>query len=202
MKMNYNDQVLRMLERAEDLKIEGRNKEAIKQLHELILEDPNCVEAYEELGDNFLSLKQYEKSKKALTQALKVNPKSSNAHYLLGFLFSAKEDWNLSVEELTKADSFAPNHPEILRCLGWAVFNKNRQAQGISILERSRTLSPHDPNILCDLGVCYMNSGQFQKAKNTFQLALKSDPNSQQAKECLGVLQTLEEEKNNQSPLS
>ena len=148
--------------------------------------------AYEELGDNFLSLRKYGNSKKALIQALKIDSKSSNAHYLLGFLLSATENWADSIKELEKADLFAPNHPEILRCLGWAVFNKNRRSQGISILERSHNLNPNDPNILCDLGVCYMNAGQSKEARSMFQNALKVDPFSQQAKECIHILEAID----------
>ena len=102
-----------------------------------------------------------------------------------------EEEWHTSVEELTKADEISPNHPEILRCLGWAVYNANRRTQGISLLERSRNLSPFDPNILCDLGVCYMNSLQHQEAEEVFKAALKIDPNSEQARECLKVLEAM-----------
>lgn len=155
------------------------------------MSEPGCIEAFEELGDNFLSTHQPEKAAKALKQALRLNPRSSNAHYLMGFMLSMKEDWKLSVEELTKADEISPNHPEILRCLGWAVYNANRRTQGISLLERSRNLSPFDPNILCDLGVCYMNSMQHEEAEVVFRKALKLDPSSEQARECIAVLEAM-----------
>jgi len=189
--MKYDEAVTTMLGQAEELKNEGRSEEAIKLLHTVIMETPNCIEAFEELGDNYLSLQDPIKAKKALQQALKLNARSSNAHYLLGFLLSMEEDWTHSVEELKVADEISPNHPEILRCLGWAVYNANRRTQGISLLERSRNLSPFDPNILCDLGVCYMNSLQHKEAEEVFKAALKLDPNSEQAKECLKVLEAI-----------
>lgn len=189
--MNYDEGIITLLQQSEELKTQGRNDEAIKLLQGLLMEAPECIEAYEEIGDNYLSLQQPDKAKKALKQALKLNPRSSNAHYLLGFLLSMQEDWTTSVEELTMADEIAPNHPEILRCLGWAVYNANRRTQGISLLERSRNLSPFDPNILCDLGVCYMNSLQHDQAEKVFKKALELDPNSDQAKECLAVLEAM-----------
>ncbi len=187
----YEEGIIAMLQKAEELKNEGNCEEAIKLLQTIILEEPGCTEAYEELGDNYLSMRESLKAQKALLRAIELNSKSSNAHYLLGFLFSIKEDWKNSVEELKQADEIAPNHPEILRCLGWAVYNSNRRGQGISILERSRNLSPFDPNILCDLGVCYMNSIQYEKAEEVLKMALKIDPNSDQARECLKVLEAL-----------
>ncbi len=189
--MKYDPSVMSLLQKAEALKSEGQNDSAIKLLQSIILETPDCIEAYEEMGDNYLSTQQPEKAEKALSQALKLNPRSSNGHYLMGFLLSMKEDWSHSVEELTKADEISPNHPEILRCLGWAVYNANRRTQGICLLERSRNLSPFDPNILCDLGVCYMNSMQPEEAEDVFKKALQIDPKSEQARECLAVLEAM-----------
>lgn len=189
--MIKDESVIGLLRESEELKSQGRNDEAIQILQTILIAHPNCLEAYEEMGDNYLSALQPEKAQKALKQALKINPLSSNAHYLMGFLLSMKEDWRHSVEELTKADEISPNHPEILRCLGWAVYNSNRRTQGISLLERSRNLSPFDPNILCDLGVCYMNSMQHEQAELVFKKALQIDPQSEQASECLAVLEAM-----------
>ncbi len=189
--MNYDSEVLELLAQSEELKVEGEHDRAIGILEQIILSDPMCFEAFEELGDNYLSLRELDKAEKALAQSVKINPDSSNGHYLLGFLSSLQEHWKHSVSLLEKADALSPNHPEILRCLGWAFYNSNRKSQGISVLERSRNLNPYDPNILCDLGVCYMNSQQFDGAEETFNDALKIDPNSEQAKECLMMLAML-----------
>lgn len=189
--MKYDESVLAALAQAEMYKSKGQNDAAIKVLESIILSEPTCIEAFEELGDNYLTTHQPKKAEKALAQALRLNSRSSNAHYLMGFMLSMKEDWKLSVDELTKADEISPNHPEILRCLGWAVYNANRRTQGICLLERSRNLSPFDPNILCDLGVCYMNSMQHEEAETVFRKALKLDPSSEQARECIAVLEAM-----------
>ncbi len=193
--MNYDEFVIEMLAKSEDLKINGDFPKSIEVLQKIIMAEPECFEAYEELGDNYISLRELEKAKKALRQALKVKSESANAHYLLGFVYSLEQNWEKSVEELEKADDLSPNHPEILRCLGWSFHNYNRRSQkGLAILERSNNLSPNDPNILCDLGVCYMNSNDYRKAKNIFEQVLKLNPNSNQAKECLSFLKIIEEE--------
>lgn len=192
---DYDEVIVDWLENAEGMKLEGRHDEAIRLLEQVIISDMNCIEAYEELGDNYISLKKPLKARRALEQALRIDPTSPNAHYLLGFMFSIQEDWSNSVNELEKADAQAPNHPEILRCLGWSTYNSNRKNQGISILERAHHLNPFDANILCDLGVCYMNSFQYPRAEETFKLALKVDPNSTQAMECMRVLNSMKSSK-------
>ena len=190
--MNYDEFIIDMLRQSEELKIQAKFEESIKILNKVITEVPECFEAYEELGDNYLSVRETAKAEKALKQAIKINPKSSNAHYLLGFLFSLDQNWDDSVKELATADELLPNHPEILRCLGWSCYNQNRKSQkGVAILERSRNLCPGDPNILCDLGVCYMNSENYQQAIPLFEEVLAVAPNSEQAKECSVFLKIL-----------
>ncbi len=191
--MDQESHISDLLKQATELKSSGNSIKAISVLHSVLIDDHNCTEAYEELGDNYLSLRQLDKAEKALDQAIKINPKASNALYLRGFLYSLQEKWNKSVEELEQANEVAPNHPEILRCLGWSLYNENRGQKGLAILERSKTLRPSDPNILCDLGVCYMNSKYFSRAREIFQKVVDMNPLSDQAQECMNFLNILEE---------
>jgi tetratricopeptide (TPR) repeat protein len=193
--MDQESYISKILKQATELKASGNSAKAIRVLHSVLMEDHNCVSAYEELGDNYISLRQLDKAEKALDQAVKIDPKTSNARYLRGFLYSLQEKWNKSVEELERANEMAPNHPEILRCLGWSLYNENRGQKGLAILERSETLRPSDPNILCDLGVCYMNSKDFTRARIAFQKVIDTNPNSAQARECLNFLNMLEEKR-------
>ena len=197
--MEYDQFVIDMLAQAEDLKIKGEFEEAITILQKIVLHEPQCFEAFEELGDNFLSLKRFKESEKALREAIRLSKKSANAHYLLGFLLSQQQQWEASVKELQEADFQSPNHPEILRCLGWSYHNQNRKsAQGIALMERSQSLSPNDPNILCDLGVCYMNSKQHNRAQQVFRRVIEIAPHSDQAQECRNFLNILKHEEDSQ----
>ena len=191
--MNYDQSTQELLITAENSKLQGRFEEAIITLQKIIVHEPRCSEAYEELGDNYLSLRKFKRAEKALLQSIKTNPRSANAHYLLGFLLSIEQRWTVSVEELKKADRLFPNHPEILRCLGWSFYNQNRQsARGIALLERSKSLNPKDPNILCDLGACYLNSSNFDKAEELFRQAIEINPHSEQANECRMFLKMIQ----------
>lgn len=189
---HYDESVLAMLEQAEELKTKGEFDRSIHLLEQLIMAEPTCAEAYEEIGDNYLSMRQLDKSRLALEHAVKMNDDSANAHYLLGFLASLQQDWNTSVQNLERADKLFPNHPEILRCLGWSLFNNSRVAQGIAVLERSNILNPDDMNIMCDLGVCYMNASKYSQAAKYFEKVIAQDPHSDQAKECAQFLQMLQ----------
>jgi tetratricopeptide (TPR) repeat protein len=177
------------LKKAEELKLTGDHEQAIKFLEDVLVDDLNISKAYEEIADNFLSLKEFDKAILALEQAIKLDPISANAHYLLGFALSVKGDFDKSITELELADKIEPNHPEILRCLGWSYFNAQDRTTGIIVLERARYMSPNDALILSDLGVCYLNNKAFEKAEEIFNHILEIEPNNQQAFDCMKACQ-------------
>lgn len=182
---NEPSEIFDLLSKADDMKFAGRHQEAIKVCEKILINDLNCVEAYEEIGDNYLSLREYEKSQKALRQGLKINPFSANANYLLGFVFSSIGKWKESIDHLERSDDLQPNHPEILRCLGWSIFHYGQRKRGVIILERALNLAPQDVLIICDLGVCYLNERNFERSINLFSKALQIEPENQKARECL-----------------
>ncbi len=187
-------QVHPLIEEADKKKNEGKHLEAIRLCEKILASDLSCQEAYEEIGDNYLSLRKYDKAEKALKQAIKINKDSANANYLLGFVYSCTGSWKLSVELLEKADKVYPNHPEILRCLGWSMYHFGQPKRGIILLERSLFLAPNDPLILNDLGVCYLNEKDFDKSANLFKKTLQVEPDNQKAKECLNAVRFFQRE--------
>ena len=182
------------LEEADKKKNEGKHQEAIRLCEKILTSDLKCVEAYEEIGDNYLSLRQYDKAAKALKHAIKLNRNSANANYLLGFVHSCTGKWKDSVELLERADKIYPNHPEILRCLGWSMYHFGQAKRGVIVLERALFLAPNDPLILNDLGVCYLNEKDFDRAAQLFKKTLQIEPDNQKAKECLNAVRFFQRE--------
>lgn len=191
---NDNQDYQLQIEEADKLKMAGEHEKAIKLCEKILIQDLDQEQAYEEIGDNFLSLKQYEKAEKALLQALRLNPGSANAHYLIGFTHSALGNWADSIDHLEMADKLQPNHPEVLRCLGWSIFHSGKRKHGLVILERSLHLSPKDPLILSDLGICYLNDKNFERANKLFKEVLVIEPDNQKVKECLYAVRFFQSE--------
>jgi tetratricopeptide (TPR) repeat protein len=183
-----------LLKEADRLKLSGRHEEAIGLANRMLMSDLDYVEAYEEIGDNYLSLREYDKSKKALMHALKLNPRSANALYLLGFLHSSLGDFDRSIEMLENANQVQPHHPEILRCLGWSVFHKGERKRGLVILERAKAMAPQDTLIICDLAVCYLNDREFDRTIELLNFVLQLDPHNEKAKDCLETAKFFKDE--------
>ncbi len=185
-----------LIQEAEQLKMQGQHEDAIKLCETIVIDDLDCMEAFEEIGDNYLSLKFYDKAEKALIQALRINPNSANAHYLIGFNYSAIGRWEDSIAHLEKADTLQPNHPEVLRCLGWSIFHSGKRKQGLVILERALNLNTNDPLILSDLGVCYLNDKNFDRAHALFNQVLDIEPDNEKIKECIHAVEFFKHEFN------
>lgn len=185
-----------LLKQADSLKLAGKHEEAIALANKMLLSDLTYVEAYEEIGDNYLSMHEHEKAAKALKHALKLKPTSPNALYLLGFLYSSTGDFDKSIETLENANRVQPHHPEILRCLGWSIFHGGDRKRGLVILERARAMAPKDSLILCDLAVCYLNDRQFDTTIDLLEEALKYDPANEKAKDCLETAKFFQREFN------
>jgi tetratricopeptide (TPR) repeat protein len=179
------------LHEAEDLKIAGKYQEAITLLEQIIIHNPQCSEAFEELADNEVSLGEYVRAKKAALAALSLNPQSGSSLYILGFVSSHEMKWEESISYLQKANRLEPNDAEILRCLGWSVFMNGDQISGLVTLERALNLDTHNVYILCDLGVVHLQLDHLEKARSLFQHALKIDPENMRTLECLRMVDEL-----------
>ena len=183
---------LKRLEQAEQLKLMGQHKEALKILEELLIEDPSNVSALEEVADNELSMENFERAETAAVQAIELDDKSYTGYYILGFLHSQQDNWPEALKHLQKANTLKPNNSEILRCLGWALFQNDKRTQGIVTLERSLNLDADNPLTLCDLGVAYLHTKNFSKAKMLFARTLDLDPHNARARKCVQAVEKLE----------
>ena len=187
------DQYYHLLVEAEEMKMQNKHREAIEICQQILLSDLSVLEAYEEIGDNYISLKAYTKAKKALEKALKVDKRSANANYLYGFVWSALHEWDKAIKFLELANDYQANHPEVLRCLGWAYFCSGLRKKGLAILERALVLAPYDSYVLCDLGICHLNDRNFDRSMELFAKTLEVDPENVKARECLKIAQMFKE---------
>lgn len=184
--------VMERLERAEQLKLNGKHTDALEILEDLLVEDPENVAALEEVADNELSLEHLERAEAAAIEAIALDRESYTAHYILGFLASQRGQWTDALMHLKKSNALKSNNPEILRCLGWALFRTGERAQGIVTLERALNLEMENPLTLCDLGVAYLELKNLRKARGLFQRSLDLDPGNERAKECMKAMDRLE----------
>ena len=190
-KKKLSHRALQTLQKAEDLKFSGKHEKAIAVLETLLVQDPSCVEAAEEIADNWLSLDQFEKAQKAAEFAFSLDSQSFIANHVLGFLQLHQENWDEALKFLKVANESCSNHPEILRCLGWGLFHAGKKNEGMVTIERALTLDRKNPMILCDLGVCFLQENKIESARALFERAIQLSPKNHRAKECLQIIEKI-----------
>jgi tetratricopeptide (TPR) repeat protein len=195
MQDSTQENTLRKLEEAEQLKLDGKYEVALEILEQLLVEDPQNVSALEEVADNELSLERYERASAAATRAVALDSQSYMGHYILGYLHCQYSRWEPAITELKEANTLQPNNPEILRCLGWALFSVGQRTQGIVTLERSLNLDPENSLTLCDLGAAYLKTHNVPKAKALLQHSLDLDPGNIRAFKCVQDAERMERQR-------
>lgn len=183
-----------LLERAEQLKLDGNHAEAIELLERMLRDDPENVAALEEVADNELNLEHFDRARAAAERALRLDPLSYTAHYILGYIQSQEDEWEPALLHLREANRLKANNPEILRCLGWALFQGGQRPQGVVTLERSLNIDRENVFTLCDLGVVHIELKNYRKAKALLLRALDLEPDNPRARECVAAVERLEEE--------
>lgn len=169
----------------------GKHKEALTIAEEILIEDPACVEAAEEVSDNLLSLERIPEAMRAAEYVLLLSPKSYIANFVLGFVASQKEEWGKSISFFQISNAGQPNNPEILRCLGWSLFHSGKRNEGIAILQRALFLRNDDPAILCDLAACYLQINFFEKAITLLEKAVAINTGDNRVQELVTLAKKL-----------
>ena len=186
------ENIVRALAQSEGFKVRGENTKALQVAKKILVQDPSCVQAAEEIADNLLSLGKDAEAAKAAMFAISLNPKSYIANYILGF--TGLDTDSKAAEYLSTANQSCPNNPEILRCLGWVLFHLGHEVEGIATLERALNIRHDDPLILCDLGVCLLHQDVYDKPVKLFEKALSLEPNNPRALECYEAAKNIKDE--------
>jgi len=198
-KKKLSSLIANKLEKSEHAKVLGNHEKALRIARSILMQDPSCIEAAEEVVDNLLSLQDFVEAEKVANFVLSQHEKSYIANYALGFIYLTDSLNDLALGYLQIANELSPNNPEILRCLGWATFHTKSKLKGLVTLERALNLRSDDPLILCDLGVCLLQEQIFDKAINLFEQVLEIDSTNERAQDCLQAAISLEKKLLNNS---
>ncbi len=184
--------VIEALALSEELKLEGEHQKALDIAEKILIDDPECVEAGEEIADNLLSLDRLSDAKKAAQYVLSLHPESYIGNFVIGFAASNDEDWQKAIRYFRLSNTSQPNNPEILRCLGWALFHAEHETEGVATLRRALFLREDDSSILCDLAACLLQQNEFGEAVALIKKALTIDPDEVRVQELFDVANRLQ----------
>lgn len=173
--------------------------DAIKNLEAALKDKPKHLEAREMLGIIYHKRNDTAKAISNLTEVIRVSPDNFNAHYLLGLNYYKQKEYDKMISAYKKAISINPKFADAYYNLGMAYSYRNMYEEAIEELETAKRLNPSDAatfsllahiktnafNHRLSRGTIFFADDKLLEAKNEFELAVKANPGSSEARRYL-----------------
>ena len=174
--------------RAEILKAQGREQEAIWKYEDLVLAHPNDDESWNNLGNAKHATGDFDGAMIALQRAREVNPNSSVVHTNLGRLLISMDRNEEACLMLEKAALLAPQDPAPLVELGRTLISIDHADAALRALGSAARLDPQDPSIFVAIGIAFTDLSDQAQAERAFRFAIQVGANFTPAYLNLGIL--------------
>ncbi|MCX5702462.1 MAG: tetratricopeptide repeat protein [Candidatus Omnitrophica bacterium] len=137
-------------------KVQGRYKEAEKELKKAIEVAVYNFDAYVALGDNYAKQGRYLEAEKALQKAIEISPDIPKAYSKLADVYRDQGKYLQAEEMLERATGINPGYAEAYIQLGRCYMDQKRYKEAIGVFEKGIALSPNqNENIYVSLALCY-----------------------------------------------
>ena len=159
------------------LYVKGDTDRAITDFQSALKLDDSFVLAHYDLGAAYQSQGLTNQAIQEYEKATALNPFFPEANSNLGGYYFRTQKYDLAVKHFKQAIEAYPNFIQAHSNLG-AVLNKlNRSEEAIPHLEKAIHLDPEFGVAYFNLGNAYINQGNLVKARNAYDLAVKSGVN-------------------------
>lgn len=140
-------------------------------------------------GKAYRESRQYQPAIADYIAATEADPKMDVAFYELGATYQSLGQHAKAIDAFGKAIKLKTNNADYFygRCISHTYMNNYRAA--IPDCEAASRMRPRDADLLAALGRLYEETGQKQRAIETYKLALSINPNQADAREGLKALQ-------------
>lgn len=154
---------------AENLDALGDRDEAIRQLGNIVVTNPDDLEALSVLGDLQRGAKKYAEAADTYTKALAVSGGESPAdwrfYYVRGIAFERDKQWPKAEEDFKKALSLNPEQPQVLNYLGYSWVDQGiNLLPALEMIQKAVAAAPNDGYIIDSLGWAYYRLGRYDDA--------------------------------------
>lgn len=176
---------------ADNLGASGDRPEAIRRLQNIVVGNPDDLDAITVLGDMLTADKQYQAAADAYTKALAVTGGSAPAdwrfYYVRGIAYERSDRFPLAEKDFLKALDLNPNQPQVLNYLGYSWVDKGMNlTRALGMVQKAVQLSPNDGFIIDSLGWAYYRLGRYADAVTQLEQAATLEPNDPVVNDHLG----------------
>jgi tetratricopeptide (TPR) repeat protein len=146
---------------------------------------PNSHNAWNNIGDDYDKLKQYDYAVKGFTQSVLVKPNYADAYHNRANIFFKTGRLDLARESYETALRFSPSLFQTYLSLTQIDLYEKRGDLALAHASKAVEMQPNDPQAQYALGVVKAQIGQLEEAKIIFQSILSVYPDYAPAKSAL-----------------
>ena len=193
---NVPEKALNLYEKGTEAARKNDAKAAVEALSAAVAAYPNFPIALNELGSQYLILKQFDKAGETFEALLKLKPNDVAAHLNLGIIAFNKKKFEDAETHLRKALELKSNGPTAHYYLGLTLISLKRYPEALTEFEA--TVSNGGENLALAhkyLGGLYMSAHKNQQAADELELYLKLDP---KAADATRIKETIKDLRNKQ----
>ncbi|NQD35617.1 PEP-CTERM system TPR-repeat protein PrsT [Permianibacter sp. IMCC34836] len=191
--LSPNDARIR-LARSEALISLGQVKEAWPDINLVLASTPKHPVGLFMKAKALVSEKKPEEAINTLEQALSVMPNYTEAQLLAGYLYVQKRHWRQAEDMLSRTLATRPGHPGAVKLLVQTKLGLRDPKSALSLVTDALRRSPQDVQLLSYQATAYIQMQEFDKAAEIMEQAVAIDPNADNLRTGLALLQLQEGE--------
>ena len=159
---------------------------------DVLTRNPKSVGAATMIGMLLESQKRVPEAEKQYLDVLAIDSHAAVAANNLAWIYVAS---NRKLDEALQlaqtAQQLLPDEPNVNDTLGWIYYQKKMVTQAVPHLESSVQKAPNDPSHHFHLGMAYVQTGDWQKARESLKKAFALKPDFEGAEEAKKALTTI-----------
>lgn len=146
----------------------GIAKDLLESCHEKF---PENVEVMTRLANIYMAVQQYKKARTYLIKASRIEPRNPRLYLLSSMIFREIGKTQRAIEELQTAVRYNPDYYDGHVMLGLINARKGNEL-AIDHYRNAIRIQPENPEAVYNLGMFYQQSGQYDKALETYRNGL------------------------------
>lgn len=155
---------------------QGNTPSAIEDYKKTIELNPQCHQAFLNLGLAYAQIQKWDESIEVLEKAIKLDPNYAKAYLHLGISYNQKDKHEKAISHLKKALEFNPTSHDALINLARALCASSLFDESINIYNKALEHHPKDTALLLELGNTLNMNNQTEQALNIYYTLIEIIP--------------------------
>ena len=160
---------------------EKEKEELLKEIEDYtkkIEEEPDNASYWNNRGNTFYNLKEYEKAIEDYNKAIELEPSNAFYYNKRGNVYYHFKEYEKAIEDYNKAIELDPSNASYYNNRGNVYYRLKEYEKAIEDYKRAIELNPNYISVYNSNGLAHSSLGEYKKAIDEFDKAIKLNPNN------------------------